>query len=71
MSYRTPKICFWHGDDGLWRFALVGANGEPQAASQGYKTKGGLQSGIFAARRNWRRAVVVEAACAPSRKGKQ
>lgn len=71
MSYRTPKIHYWQSEDGLWRFALVAANGEPQAGGQGYKTLNGLMSGIEAARRNWLRADIIGAARAPSRRGKQ
>ena len=66
MSYRIPQVHYWQSKDGRWRFALVGANGEPQAASQGYVTRHGCLSGIVAAKRNWRRAVAREVAAAPS-----
>ncbi len=71
MSYRTPKVQYWPSSDGLWRFCMVGANGEPQTPGQGYKTEHGCLAGIAAARRNWARAQVKRVDSAPSKRGKQ
>ena len=63
----APKYEYWQTEsDGLWRFALVGGNGEPQGGGQGYRTKAGVLRGIEATRRNSARATVRRVLVAPS-----
>lgn len=62
-----PRYCYWQTEsDGLWRFALVGANGEPQGPGQGYTRKSDVLRGIAAHRRNAMIAQVVHVSRPPS-----
>ena len=56
---RTAKIEMWEAAPKDWRWHLKAANGEIVAQGEGYKTFGGVQSGVDAFRRAARMAHIV------------
>lgn len=56
---RTAKIEIWEAAPHDWRWHLKAANGEIVAQGEGYKTYGGVQSGVNAFTRAARTAHLV------------
>lgn len=49
---KQPKFEVWKNAAGEWQWHLKGANGEIQAAGEGYKRKSGALKGVESCRRN-------------------